>query len=161
MCHTYVRNIFGGRRTLANEGRSREEVELLTYCCLGNSTKCSSSSSRPHLSLLLCFLHSFSPHLCYSLLNSSRTLPCRRAVSLHRGVASTYSWKVLAEAYAIVARTCDVDRIRIRRKILLAVAVWDNKLKCAHTRDSFSSIVLSVRISYSFLLKFSFLILER
>lgn len=24
----------------------------MTYCCLGNSTKCSSSSSRPHLSLL-------------------------------------------------------------------------------------------------------------
>lgn len=99
ICTKYFR-----RTEDAGERRgSRKGVELLTYCCLGNSTKCSSSSSRPYLSLLPLLLLRPSlpapfPRIFLLFSFSFLADSYRRAVSLRRivGVASTssrYSFK--------------------------------------------------------------------
>lgn len=128
MCHTYVRNIFGGRRTLASEGRPRKGVELLTYCCLGNSTKCSSNALLlVRIYLCRCFVPpSQHPFPASSLFHSSRIPPYSRAVSLHRGIVGVASTS-LGNSLRRMRSSCDVNCIRIRWKIRLVS--WSRGLR--------------------------------
>jgi len=161
MYHTYVKNIFGERKTL-DERREIAGTGWTLDILLSRQLNEVFFKFLPVHIYLCCCASFFTPFLriFVILFSSPRGLFLQACCQSTSWCCRVPSWKVLAEAYAIVARTCDVDRIRIRPENSSRVVVWDNKLKCAHTRDSFSSTVLSVRISYSFLLKFSFLILE-
>lgn len=114
-------------------------VELLTYCYLGNSTKCSSSSSCLHLSLLpLPLLSSgffFSPRRSLLLLLLLRRTSTHQSASRYRRCCTSTSAGLLKYN----RRTCDCIQ-RVIRKIRPAVLKQQRVvviISRAHVRDLF------------------------
>lgn len=124
--------------------RRRKGVELLTYCYLGNSTKCSSSSSCLHLPLLPLLLSSG------FFLSPRRSLLAAEENELSVRIAVSPVLQVLRQGLLKYnCRTCDSIQ-RIGKFVLCFEATSEVIISSAHVRDLFVFFRRSSHLSFAF-----------